>query len=77
MNSDIFDFFTKCVKGMEYPELVDCNFEDVDQQYDVKFFKDGEIYGDDDDGVFIENFGMFVEVVFIVEYKDMVSFWKS
>ena len=67
---------TKCVKGMEVPELDNCNFEDEDQQYDIKFIKEGEDLDDDDDGVFIENFGMFVEVIVIEEFNDLVMNWE-
>lgn len=64
---DISEFVgvTKCVAGMELPELRVCDFEDEGQQYDVRVV--GEDLGED---VFIENFGEFVEVVVVHEFKD-------
>ena len=59
---------TQCVKGMVVPKLDMCDFDDEDQQYDIRIIKEGEDFNDEE-GVFIENFGMFVEVVIIEEYE--------
>ena len=61
---------TFCIIGKENPLFEFCDFEDKEQQYHVRFIKEGKNCEDKAEELFIENFGEFVEVIVTKEYDD-------